>query len=160
MPCIWGTHSGSNQLFVVAAILPHSAPAAALGSFYGGATHSARALIDTGATTTCLSKKVVAAMNIQPVSKVPIHGVSGVATHNGYLFKVGFPFAIPDAMIPPGAPPRPPGHVPTALHVMEVVLQGVEFDATNANFDILLGMDVIARGALVVLGNGTFCFSF
>jgi hypothetical protein len=42
---------------------------------------------------------------------------------------------------------------------VEKIIQGSEFK-TGGNFDILLGMDVISIGSLVVLGNGSFCFSF
>jgi hypothetical protein len=131
------------------------------GAVYVGSQFTAQALIDTGATTTCLSHKAIETLGLQPVGKVQVHGVAGIAEHNSYLFKIGFPFMFaPNIPLPPDLPPPQPGELPSTLHTLEVVLQGSEFDATNANFDILLGMDVISTGCLVVSGNGTYGLSF
>jgi hypothetical protein len=162
MPCIWGIHSGVGQLFCVTAILPHTV-AGVHGSVLpvpGGAAVGVTALIDTGATGTCISQRHAQRLNLQPVGKATVHGVSGPANHNTYAFKIGFPFAmLPGTPMPQGMPPPPPGAHATQLHVLERVIVGSEFHGAP-HFDILLGMDVISTGSLVVLGNGTFGFSF
>jgi hypothetical protein len=43
---------------------------------------------------------------------------------------------------------------------LDKVIQGCEFDGGSANFDVLMGMDVISTGSLVVQGSNTFTFSF
>jgi hypothetical protein len=131
-----------------------------------GAIAAVNALIDTGATTTCISSGLATRLNLQPIGKVPIHGVSGVAHHNNYLFYVGFPFAFAPGVLPPsGAPglPQPAqGQVQGQVFILDKVIQGCELIvAPTAGFEVLLGMDVISSGSLVVQGgNGTFSWSF
>jgi hypothetical protein len=160
MPCIWGQHN-SSQLFCPVAILPVNAQFAQHGGFYAGPSHTANALIDTGATTTGLTTSLIAKLNMQPVGKIPIHGAGGVQHHNANLFYVGFVFLFPPgAALPSNLPPLQPGQQPMQLHVLQKVIQGCEIHAANAPFEVLLGMDVISTGSLVVQGNGSFSFSF
>ena len=160
MPCIWGQHSNS-QLFCAVAVLPATAATVAAGSIYSGQVHGCRALIDTGATTTCISRRLATILNFQPIGKVPVHGVAGIVHHNSYLFLIAFPFNLPpNVTLSPGVQPSA-GNVATQLHVLDKVLQGCEFDGgSSARFDVLLGMDVISTGSLVVQGNGTYSFAF
>jgi Aspartyl protease len=160
MPCIWGQHSGS-QLLCAVTILPHTIGSSAQpGAAYSGAMVAAvRALIDTGATTTCISANVVQQVGLQPIGKIQVQGVSGIVHHNGYLFCVGFPFALlPSSPLPALAAPPPAGAALAQLHILQKVIQGCDFPGA-ANFDVLLGMDVISTGSLVVQG-GTNSFSF
>ena len=163
MPCIWGQHSGT-QLFCALAIIPATTPGIMgqpHGSVFTGDVKAVRALIDTGATTTCISKRLATDLKLDPIGKVQVHGVGGFVSHNSYLFFVAFPFAVrPGVPLPPGLPAPAPGHVTTQIHLLDKPLQGSEFDGGSANFDVLLGMDVISTGSLVVQGNGTFSFSF
>lgn len=128
-----------------------------------GPVAAVRALIDTGATTTCITAGVAAKLGLQPIGKVPVQGVSGIVHHNNYLFYVAFPFALP-AGTPPASrlPPPAPGQVQGQVFVLDKVIQGCEFNGgPNPSFDVLLGMDVISSGSLVVQGgNHTFSFSF
>jgi hypothetical protein len=160
MPCIWGQHNGS-QLFCAVAILPPNAPLGATGGAYQGPSQIVQALIDTGATTTGITSNLATRLQMQPVGKVPIHGVGGVQYHNSYLFMIGFPFALPPGSPPvPGLPPPAPGHSQVQIHVLTKTIQGCEFHGGSANFEVILGMDVISTGSLVVQGNQTFSFSF
>ena len=164
MPCIWGLHSG-RQLFCALAIIPADAPGVLgmpYGSSFTGVLKGVRALIDTGATTTCITSRLARDLNLQPVGKVQVHGVSGVVAHNSYLFLVGFPFAVaPGTPLPPGHPPPGPGETTTQTHILDKIIEGCEFNGgDNPAFDVLLGMDVISTGSLVVQANGTFSFSF
>jgi hypothetical protein len=118
-----------------------------------------RALVDTGATSTCISKNVAREVEFEPVGKVQVHGVGGLVSHNSYLFHIAFPFQMA-GQLSPNLPPPNAGQVQASLHVLEKLIQGFEFDNASAGFDVLLGMDVIATGSLVVQGNGTFSFSF
>lgn len=163
MPCIWGQHSNS-QLFCIVTVIPPDAPDIANPHepLLPTAVTALTALIDTGATTTCISKRAVDILKLQPIGKAPVHGVSGVTAQNVYLFYIAFPFHVPPRYpVPPGVAPSVPGKPATQLHLLQKVLQGCEFDGgPTPTFDVLLGMDVISTGSLVVQGNGTFSFSF
>lgn len=164
MPCIWLKHD-NRQLICVVAILPVDAAAGMAstpdGAPYNGPIISARALIDTGATTTCISARLAKQLKMQPIGKVPIQGVSRASYHNSYLFMIAFPFALPPGAAAAVALPSPkPNEVQAQIHVLQPVIHGVEFNAENAGFDVLLGMDVIRTGTLVVQGDGNFSFSF
>lgn len=157
MPCIWGQHNGS-QLFLIVTILPvttNAAPGVPLQT----PLNPYRALVDTGATTTCLSQSCASAIGLVPISKVNVHGVGGPVAQNCYLFRLGFPLAVPAVGIPINAPPPAPGQQQVALHIVNNPIQGCEFSA-GLGFDVLLGMDVLGQGSLVVQGNQTFSFSF
>lgn len=162
MPCIWGQHNGS-QLFLIVAIIPSqsgpSIAAAPEGDVYAGPISALTALVDTGATTTCLSRDIAKALNFQPVGKTQVHGVGGLVDHNRYLFYVGFPVGMTTQPVS-GLPPPTPGQFTANVHILSKLIQGSEFDGGNAPFQVLLGMDVISTGSLIVQGNGTFSFSF
>ena len=49
-----------------------------------------RAIVDTGATTICISARVAAQLKIEPIGKVPVQGVARVSYHNSYLFMAAF----------------------------------------------------------------------
>ena len=121
--------------------------------------HLATALVDTGATTTCVSGAYAGRVGLQPVGKMAMHGVGGPVYHNSYLFHVGFPFAMPPGVLMPGSPPPRPGEVQFQVHILAKVIHGAEFQAPPA-FEVLLGMDVLSTGTLVVQGDGSFSFSF
>jgi hypothetical protein len=164
MPCLWLKHD-NRQLFCAVAILPTESaaglPVGPDGSPYEGSVITARALIDTGATTTCISSRLAAQLRIQPIGKVPVQGVSSVSYHNSYLFMVAFPFALPSSAVPADRLPSPgPGEAQGRVHMLQSVIQGCEFNPGNAPFDVLLGMDVVRTGTLVVQGDGSFSFSF
>src|SRR5580700_2973289 len=118
MPCIWGRHNGS-QLILSVVILPTATMSGAAGLPPGaplqGLVAAVNALVDTGATTTCITEALAKRLNMQPIGKVPLYGVAGIAHHNNYLFNVGFPFAFAQGVAPPavvaGLPPPAPGEV-------------------------------------------------
>jgi hypothetical protein len=136
-------------------------PVSALAAGGSHVPQAVTALIDTGATTTCITSGLASRLNLTPIGKVPVHGVSGNAYHNNYLFYVAFPFALPPGTVDPNLPPPPPGQVQGQIFILHRVIQGCELvTSPNASFEVLLGMDVISSGSLVVQGNGTFSFSF
>jgi hypothetical protein len=50
--------------------------------------------------------------------------------------------------------------VPVQLHLINIPIQGAEFDAGQGGFDVLLGMDVISTGSLKVEGDGSFSWAW
>jgi len=152
MPCIWGKHDQS-QAFVNVAIFDAGVveriSASKLGNDFQ--MHVFRALIDTGAQSTCITSSAAAKVGLVPVGKVPIQGVSGLQYHNNYLFKVGFAFGTVDES----------KTVQTAkVHVFAKPIEGAELNFSNSKFDVLLGMDVICMGSLKIDGDGSFSFCF
>jgi len=94
------------------------------------------AIWDTGATNSCISEKVVNALDSKPIRKVPVNGVHGQNVVNGY--KVNF--RLPNKLIVQD------------LDVTEAIL---------GEYDALIGMDIIGIGDFAVShSNGLTCFSF
>ena len=74
---------------------------------------------------------------------------------------VGFPFALPLGPVAPAGLPSPGlPQLQLQVHFLQKTIQGCEFHAGSAAFEVVLGMDVLSIGSLVVQGNGTFSFSF
>lgn len=150
MPCIWGNHNRS-QLLLNVVILDASAFRTVAAGGASPTLSAFAALIDTGAQTTCIAPKVAQQLGLQPLGKIRVAGVSGAALHNYYVFHVGFPLTMPGA---PGSPPQ------AQIQILQTPIQGAEIVSSGQQFDVLLGMDVLAQGVLVMLGSGTFSFSF
>ena len=146
MPCIWGEHDG-NQVFVDVHILSLEDSERFPAGMSGKTPQVFKALVDTGASLTCLTKNVVGSVGLEPVGKVPISGVSGQTFHHAYLFHVAFTV-------------KAEGRNIAETHLVGSAVQGAEFIAPRGDFDVLLGMDILSVGSLAVEGNGTYSFSF
>jgi len=108
-----------------------------------------QALIDTGASSTCLSAKVVSEAGLVPTGKTMMQGATGASATNQYSFGVGFPF---NQRVEPSG---------TATFDMEVkAVQGLEFASAGGAFEILLGRDIICQGVLTLSWDGHFSLSF
>jgi len=160
MPCIWLRHNNS-QLFVTLAIIPVNPGllSQGVGVMLPEAPYLTTALVDTGATITCLSGSCANNAGLFPIGKIPIHGVGGLVNQNSYLFHVAFPIAMPPGLALPGSAAPAMGQQQVQIHILDRIIQGCEFHAPS-NFEVLLGMDVISTGTLVVQGDGGFSFSF
>jgi predicted aspartyl protease len=104
------------------------------------------ALIDTGASCTCITQKVINDIGLTPIGKQPVGGVHGKKVVNQYPFQVALVF--PQAQAASGT---------VTANVMAMPVTGVEFDSPGG-FDVLLGRDIICRGILHLSwdGHGTF----
>lgn len=94
-------------------------------------------IIDTGATSSMISENVAKELSLLPCGNITVSGVHG--TENANLYKVdlvfGESFILPDHTVS-GA-------------------------GNDAGFDILIGMDIIARGDLTLFRkNGKTFFTF
>ena len=91
------------------------------------AIHNCNALIDTGATHSCISNRVASSLKLEPKNKIAIQGVHGVAERNEYdadLVFLGLRFAIENISV-------------------------VDFPVEdNSRFDLIIGMDILLRGSL------------
>jgi hypothetical protein len=159
MPVAWGRHD-RRRIFLNVAILNAADAAIVQRGGHVLKTQMFKALVDTGATGTCITKAAAEKIGLAPIGKVEVQGVSGTKEHNNYLFYVGFTTPMPGAPIAI-APSAQELQVQVQVHMVNVPIQGAEFDAgAQGGFDVLLGMDVISTGSLKIEGDGTFSWSW
>ncbi len=97
-----------------------------------------RAIWDTGATKTVITKNVIDNLNLKASGKIRAHGVHGSKIVDTFLVHIGLPNQF----------------LVTSMRVMEGGLDG-----TNA--DVLVGMDIISKGDFIVSNaNGKTSFEF
>jgi len=105
---------------------------------YGNNETQVKALWDTGATGTCISKDVVIALALIPLGKQQIHTPSGLSTVNTYQIDVV---------------------LPNKLTVSNVVVRDSEIG--DQGIGVLIGMDIINLGDFAVSNyNDKTVFTF
>jgi predicted aspartyl protease len=98
------------------------------------------ALIDTGASITCIAPTIVQALQLQPRGKRPVASATHVVPMNVYLVDLFLPF----------------GAAGLVLDNQQVI----EFaPAANSPFHALIGRDILARGVFTLSFDGHFTFS-
>jgi hypothetical protein len=98
------------------------------------------ALVDTGASTTCISPAVAAAVGLTPIGMKPMISATQSVPTNVYMA---------DLILPFGAA----GYAMPSAQLMEFAVDG------SIPFQMLLGRDILCRGALTVSFDGHFTFS-
>jgi len=88
---------------------------------------SFKGIWDTGATASVITKKIVKQLNLKPIGKTLVQGVTGSATRDRFLVS----FYLPNKVIIP-------------------FVSVTECDALTGDFDILVGMDIINLGDFAV----------
>lgn len=99
-------------------------------------------LADTGASCTCVSAKVISDLKLQPSGKQLVGGVHGSNAVNSYQFQVVLAF--PQSVTPGGL---------TQAHLVPMPVNGVEF-VPPGGFDLLIGRDILCRGAFTMSFDG------
>src|SRR5271156_4765326 len=91
MPYIQGNHGGRAALIQVAIIdaARHREHRQSQKPILEG-VKPYTALIDTGATSTMITTKVVQELSLEPVGMLQFHGLDGLTWKMGYLFHVAF----------------------------------------------------------------------
>jgi Aspartyl protease len=149
MPCLSGRFQYPGGIIIPVVVLPVSAGAA--GNIISGQVlHTFTALMDTGATQTCITTKVVQDIGLTPKGKRGMISASHTVTVNTYLFSIGFPM---------GVAPDPRGTASGSMFIFHAI-DGMELNASGTTFDVLLGMDVISRGSFKIDFDGHFSFCF
>jgi hypothetical protein len=97
------------------------------------------ALVDTGASGTCISPTVARTIGAAPIGMRPMSSATGSQAVAQYLVDLLLPF----------------GSAGLILAGMQVL----EFAHAGAPFQILLGRDIICRGTLTLSFDGHFTFS-
>jgi hypothetical protein len=107
------------------------------------------ALLDTGASVTCVSNNVVQAIGLQPSGKTSMSGSTGQSTVEQYTFLVGFVF---------GTQQTPTRAVSGQLNLH--LVQGCEFVSHGFGFDVLIGRDILCKGRLSISFDGHYVLAF
>jgi hypothetical protein len=145
MPCLSFLYNAVSGPIIQVAILPPKPPTGGLSNLTLYA-----ALLDTGASATCISADAVKDAGLLPIGKQGMVGVGGVSATNLYQFHVGI--AQNQTIQPTGG---------TSVSFALFPVQGMEFVKTGgATFDVLIGRDILCKGHLSVSadGHGVFCW--
>ncbi len=151
MPCLWLQHNKSQIFLNVGIVDANTVADLAGGNRPDIQNNMFKALLDTGAQVTMISKRAAKQIGLRPIGKVSVQGVSGTNYHNNYLFQVAF-------VIPTGA--QNAGEIELSVHIFYKPVEGAELSITGDQFDVLLGMDILSNCSLAIEGSGTFSLSF
>lgn len=139
MPCISGFWADEG-LIIEIGVMPHGeAPKSPLKLFRG--------LIDTGASRTCISQRLVSMYNFAPTGDATMAHAWGTNKASTYLFNVYVPTAVTES-----------GSEVTS-EITRFTLEGLSFKASG-DFDLLIGRDFIGRGQLTMNFDGHFTMCF
>ena len=94
------------------------------------------ALMDTGATCTCIAASAAKAIGVHPVGKQPMVSATGAEPVNQYIVDLLLPFNPPIVL--------------SSLQMLELAIQ--------SPYQMLLGRDVLCRGVFTMNFNGTYTF--
>jgi hypothetical protein len=114
-----------------------------------------RALIDTGATTTMITTRVVDELGLEFVNRKPFRNADGLRWRPAYLFYVAFY----GATVSMGDSEEDGTPYMRKIYIWPRDINGGQI-ANEESFDVLLGMDIISTGLLVFRKDGTYRFSF
>jgi hypothetical protein len=134
MPLVAGNYNPAAGVLIQVAILPQSQLAAIQAGGTPANLTMFAALVDTGASVTCISSNVVQALGLQPSGKTQMSGSTGQNTVDQYTFVVGFMF---------GVQQTPTGAFSGQISTHSV--QGCEFVSHGFGFDVLIGRDICAK---------------
>lgn len=145
MPCIAGQYDPAIGLLINVLIFP-------TGKKPVGHLHNPpiyKALIDTGASCTCIAQNVITQNSLVPHTKITMVSASGNHNANAYMFHVAI------ATISTGSIP-PSGTVGGQLHTFNDPVQGMELLNPTGRFDVLLGMDILKQCSFKFEFDGHF----
>lgn len=100
--------------------------------------HQFPALLDTGASATCISPTVITAASLKPIGKKPMISATESKPVNIYLVDILLPFG--------------------NAGVVKQDIQVMEFATGNKKYEILIGRDIICDGSLTISYDGHFTF--
>ena len=110
--------------------------------------HACRALIDTGATRTCVSARLIDQLELELRGKLLVQSARTTPERRrAYAFVLGL-FYHPASDMPESR----------SLYLLQREFIGPAFQ-DNGNFDVLIGMDLLCLGRLVI-DRSEFSFSF
>lgn len=102
-------------------------------------------LIDTGAQSTCVTRSTAKSIGLMPRGKKLLGNVSSFEMHTAYSFVLGVWYIEENGG---------PNNQTTGYYGFDPIL-GCDFK-DNPDFDVLIGMDIIAQGDFSTKRNGEF----
>ena len=111
--------------------------------------HMFDALLDTGATNACISRRVVSEVGLYPTGKSMMIGATGERETDEHFFGIAFVTS---------EEPQPTGEISRQLEVRPV--RGMLFDNGPSQFDVLIGRDILCQGVFTMSFDGHFTLSF
>jgi hypothetical protein len=102
------------------------------------------ALLDTGATASWISSKIVDKFALTPITKKPVVVATEIRVRPAYVFRLG--------LIGDDEPP-------TSLPIVFAEIMGFEINQADG-FDVLLGMDVLSQTDFLMQRDGTWELRF
>ena len=113
--------------------------------------HVCPALVDTGASATCVSRSVAAALGLEPAGKTDMQTAGGAVDVNVYDIKKAFLF---------GATPDNPGQAVRHIQFIDDVIRAPEFDPGDNRYRALIGRDILRIGVLSLSFDGHYTFGY
>lgn len=102
------------------------------------------ALWDTGATGSCISKRVIDELGLKPINIVKTHHAGGISYANLYLINIWLPNGV----------------MVGNIKVTEAQLVDGDSDPDDERMQVLIGMDIIGNGDLAVTNVEKTIMSF
>lgn len=140
MPCISGQFD-QKGLFIEVGLLPH-------GEAMNGRLKLYRGLIDTGASRTCISERLVSYYRFAPTGDATMNHAWGSNHASTYLFNMYVPTKVSSD-----------NGGGTVGDVTRFTIEGLSFK-TKSDFDVLIGRDFICRGSFSLAFDGHFTLCF
>jgi gag-polyprotein putative aspartyl protease len=148
VPCISGSFNPNDGIYHPVVILPVGTPGLNTGRLVNLQLHNFKALFDTGAQVTCISQRVADKLQLIPRGRGRIVSASETKETNTYVFYVGF--------VMTAAPAAAAGGYSGQMNVFGL-FEGLEIHAEDDDdVDVLIGMDVLARGNFTVGFDGRY----
>ena len=146
MACFSGKIN-NRQILAIVYVTPMAELDGAENKMVTLASHKVfNALVDTGATNSCITKKVAQSINIKPKSKSYMSTAGGVVPCNVYRIGMHIPIRVVHE------------REKTGVDIKSFANIEVVETAPHDEYDVIIGMDVIMSGALHVSGETfTFC---
>lgn len=105
-----------------------------------------RALIDTGASISCVCKHVAISMNLRPYGRIPMIGSTGQSYHRTFIITLGLMCGGNDSI--------ETGAAPSSLFQIEPG-EVAEIE-NNSWFDLIIGTDILTRFTFTLHKGGDF----
>ena len=116
-----------------------------------GALHVCPALVDTGATRTCIAKSVVEALGLHSIGRTSMDTAGGAANANIYDTHI---VLLTDHAQNPDGTVDVQAQLFHNIRVLEFVADG------NTPYQALIGRDILRIGMLTMSRDGYFSFAF
>ena len=112
--------------------------------------HLCPALIDTGASHTCISSSVADELQLEPAGKIDMQTARGIQAVNIYDVRPAIILT---------EKPDLEGRSKGRIEVFSAI-RAPEFDPVDKNYKALIGRDILAQGVMTMSFDGHYTFSY